>query len=474
MDNLDNSPRDSGEPPKADSNEHDEKARLVRAVAAMLATKFVRNETRFYNVDDPYGPLSRRDMEQAFINIIAQTFPDASRVTAEVLRSAFELAIDKKHTDRERSIPVWNRSMACHPGNKNRIVWKNNTGVVELNTWKEPEYRSTPPADGKSLDAIAEFLVWVFPNERERTRILEWLGWSLQNEPKKPAWALFLYSRQKGTGKSTFCDMARKLFGEENSATQNGNEKLSSKFNTSILTHKLIVSEEFSLRPESSQSNSIKTYITDDVVMSERKGVEAGKLTLTSCFIFTTNHLPTWVEEGERRYYMLDTDHDGHSSGPKSKEFTDIVRRVKRDLENPAVVSALYQKLLSQPFSDGFDPKSLNTAVEGTLLMKRVAGSSRETQITQLEEALNEQGIPVQTNEWVKKYVVTELRANGNRTRHMMMELGWSQYQVKWGNVDYARAIWAAPDYVVNEGFVLGPDGYKKRVAEALLGEVEL
>lgn len=446
---------------------------LIRDLAARMAVTFIRTETRFFHVTNPNAPLSRRDMEQSFINIVAQTVDRPERVTADILRSVFELAIDKKHTDRDRSIPVWNRTMACYPGNKNRIIWLP-TGVVELNVWKRPPYRAVPPADKISIGVFAEFFRYIFPRERERLHVADWLAWCLQNEPTKPSWALLLYSRQKGTGKSTFCEIARTLFGEENTATQNNVEKLTSRFNATPLTSKLIVSEEFSLRPDSSQSNAIKAYITESVILSERKGKEAERLPLSSCFLFTTNHLPTWLEEGERRYYILDTDHDGHSSGPKAKEFTGLVRRVKEALEDPAVVNALYQALMTQELQDDFDAKSLNTAVHSTDLMKRIAGASRQSQVQQLDEYLKQNQSPVQTNEWVKKYVTTELRTNGNATRHMMMELGWSQYLVKWGNVDYARAIWAAPDYVVNEGFVLGPDGYKKRVAEALLGEVEL
>lgn len=446
---------------------------LIRELAADMAVTFIRTETRFFHVSNPNAPLSRRDMEQSFINIVAQTVDRPERVTADILRGVFELAIDKKHTDRGRSVPVWNRSVACYPGNPNRIIWQP-TGVVELNTWKRPAYRSIEPAAEDSVNVFGEFFRYIFPRERERLQVADWLAWCLQYEDKKPAWALLLYSRQKGTGKSTFCDIARTLFGEENTATQNNVEKLTSRFNATPLTSKLIVSEEFSLRPDSSQSNAIKAYITESVILSERKGKEAERLPLSSCFLFTTNHLPTWLEEGERRYYILDTDHDGHSSGPKAKKFTNLVRRVKEALENPAVVSAFYQALMNQELQEDFDAKSLNTAVHSTDLMKRIAGASRQSQVQQLLEYLNEQKVPVQTNETVKKYVMTELRTNGNATRHMMIDLGWSQYQVKWGNVDFARAIWAAPGYVVNEGFVLGPDGYKKRVAEALLGEVEL
>lgn len=446
---------------------------LVRELAEKLSACFLRNEGRFYHIDAPNVPLARRDMEQSFLNIIAPLYPK-EQITNDVLRRVFDVAIERKHSDRTRSIPVWGRTSACHPGSINRVIWLP-TGVVELNTWRQPAYRADPPESAPlALAPIHEYLEFVFFRPDERNRVLDWLAWNLQNESKRPAWALLLYSRQKGTGKSTFCDIARKLFGEENTATQNNIDKLASRFNATPLTNKLIISEEFSLRPDSAQSNAIKTYITDSVVLTERKGKEAERLNLVSSFIFTSNHLPTWLEEGERRYYIVETDHDGHASGPKSKEFNQIVKRVKESLESPSVLSALYQELMSRKVSDDFDPHSLNTEVHGTEIMKRVAGASRQTLAQTLEEHLEALGGPVQTNETVKKYIVTELRVSGNSTRHMMVELGWSQYQVKWGGVDYARAIWAKKGYAVSDGRVLGPDGYDKAVEEVSLGEVQL
>lgn len=417
-------------------------------------------------------------MEQAFLNIVTAAANDNAEVphklTNSIYRQVLDIAIERKHTDRSRSIPVWGRTMSCHPGNKNRIIWLD-TGVVELNTWKEPAYRSVEPATGEGLlSPFIEYFEWVFPRLDERMMVLSWLSWCLQNEDKKPAWALLLYSRQKGTGKSTFCEIARKLFGEENTATQNNVDKLASRFNVTPLINKLIISEEFSLRPESSQSNAIKTYITDPVVLSERKGKEAERLPLKSVFIFTTNHLPTWIEEGERRYYIVETDHEGHAAGPKSQDFNNLIRRVKEAVSNPAILSTLYQHLMRANFAKAFDPYSLNTEVIGTEIMKRVAGASRQTHEHDLEEHLAALGQPVQTNATVKKHVMTEFRVSGNSTRHLMMAIGWKQYQVKWAGVDYARAIWAAKGYHVTDGRVIGPDGYNKPLEEVLLGDVQL
>lgn len=465
----------------ANASARDE-AEAVSFFALLLCSLFIRNEQRFFHVDNPNNPLSKRDMEQAFLNIVSSPNVQAAiaesgkeySLTNAVFRQVLDIAVERKHTDRTRSIPVWGRTVGCHPGNKSRAIWLD-TGVVELNTWKEPAYRSVlPSTDANALAPFKEYFQRVFVRPKERMHVLNWLAWCLQNEQTKPTWALLLYSHRKGTGKSTFCEIARKLFGEENTATQNNIDKLTSRFNTTPLVNKCIVSEEFSLRPDSPQSNAMKTYITDPVVLSERKGKEAERLRLVSVFIFTTNHLPTWIEAGERRYYIVETDHPGHAAGPEAKAFNNLIGRVKEALSNPATVNALYQHLMAAEIPPTFDPYSLNTEEHGTEIMKRVAGASRQSNEHDLEEHLAALGQPAQTNATVKKYVVSELKVNGSATRHLMMAIGWTQQQVKWGGVDYARAIWTKKGYVVSDGRVLGPDGYDKAVEEVLLGEVQL
>ncbi len=263
---------------------------------------------------------------------------------------------------------------------------------------------------------------------------------------------MLLYSRAKGTGKSTFCDVLRHLHGVNNSTTQNNVDKLVTRFNRPGADSRLVICEELSLRSESKQSNTLKTFITEATTWPRRKGREAELVALISCFVFTTNHLPSWLETGERRYFVVQTDHDGHASGPRAAEFSAVVAGVYDALANPDEVAALYNALMKRRVSESFNPKSLNTERDGTAIMKQLLGTSGETMLDQLAEFLEGEGLDVIPQATVQNHVSTELHQNGNRTRHMMQELGWTQHKVKWGGVDYARVVWVKPGHHVADG----------------------
>ena len=49
-----------------------------------------------------------------------------------------------------------------------------------------------------------------------------------------------------------------------------------------------------------------------------------------------------------------------------------------------------------------------------------------------------------------------------------MSELGWAKSKVKWGGVDYARAVWLRHDFAVDRGKLKGPDGFEEAVTDHL------
>lgn len=421
---------------------------------------FVRTKNQFHDVRRPSTSLTQKEVQTIFLRRIRERFPWIEP-TPELLRAVFQRAIAETHDDPTQSIPIWNGSICCFAGNADAVV--PDEELVTLNTWKVPAYRKKSVASGdtKMLD---DFLARIFRHEVDRRVFKDWLSWCLQNEADKPAFAMFLYSRRKGTGKSTLCQLVAKLFGEENSITQNSISKLVQRFNRPLLTSKLVISEELQLKPDSPHGNTLKTYITEKVTTSEEKGQEIEKLKQCCCFLFTTNHLPLWIEADERRYYVIDVDHDGHASGPEAEEFGHFIAELIRWMENEDNLAVLYRGLMEHRQSNEFNPRSLNLSQIQTPVMKQIMGASREVQLARLEEFLDGAGRFALPQEELAKWFIEGLKTNQNRIRHMMPELGWRPEKAKWGGIDYVRSLWVHPDYQVAGGRVRGPNGYDEPI----------
>ncbi|WOI28725.1 primase-helicase family protein [Sulfitobacter dubius] len=438
----------------------------VSFLSGKVAGWFVRSQNNFHCVENLSSRLTKRDVQRMTVARVRRCFPDLA-VDENVWRQVFKRAIEETHDDPSQSIPIWNGSTRCCPGLSTAIVPSGE--MVSVNTWQLPRYRQIGETVG-DIGMFDEFLVRIFPYEVDRHVFKDWLSWCLQNEADKPAWAPFLYSRRKGTGKSTLCQLVVKLFGDENSITQNSIEKLTGRFNKPLLDSKLVVSEELQLKPNSSRGNTLKTYISEKVTTSEVKGREVEKVRQHCCFLFTTNHLPLWIEADERRYYVIDVDHDGSASGPNAAEFGAFVAEFVAWMDNDENIARLYNALLQHRQSNSFNPRALNLSAIDTPVMQQIMGASREVSLVRLEEWLAEQGVFALPQERIAFFFVETLRTNQNRIRHMMPELRWRPVSVKWGGVDHARVVWVHADYQVAGGRVRGPEGYDQPIeAEGVL-----
>lgn len=443
---------------KLEPNEKD-----VTELTKAISSWFVRKDGKFYDVNRTGNKLSRPDIERMCILRLNQRQP---QITSElVVKAALRRAIETRHNDPEQTIPVWNGEHVSAPGTMSKFVW--NDGAVSINSWTSPGYRSARVNEA-DYGIFGQLFDAVFVNPPEKEMFLNWLAYGLQNEVDKPAWAPFLYSRTKGTGKSTVCSICTELFGRTNSVTSNGLDHLLSKFNQSTLMNKLVVLEELSLTTASAQANRLKMYITETEVLTERKGVDAELIRQACCFVFTSNHLPTWIEHDDRRFYVIDCDHSGHASGAQAKEFSSLVGRIKEQMRDPINIAKLYNALMARELPTDFDAQTLNIDEQATPLMRQIQGASAQTNVVLLEQELNEKAVNALPEGAVASFVQKVLSGNSNQTRHLMTELQWVRASVKWGGADYARMIWVRPGYLVERGKLVGPEGQVTDLVEHL------
>ena len=137
-------------------------------------------------------------------------------------------------------------------------------------------------------------------------------------------------------------------------------------------------------------------------------------------------------------------------------------------LDIPENVARLYNALLARRIPDNFSAKTLNVARDATAVMRRIHDSSRQVTVEQLEEHLDGRGVNAIPEANLVEYVSKTLRGNVNSLRHMMAGLGWSKSKVKWGGVDYSRAIWMRPGFTMDRGKLHGPDGTSEAVSQHL------
>jgi hypothetical protein len=444
-------------------NKEEQKAELeglIKLLCQAAATWYVQNRGHYYAADRTSAPLTQSNFRRLCLQRFRQKFPEVE-LTNKLASAVFNRLISEAHDDPSQAIPVWDGATRCEPSMDAPIIPDGE--MVVINTWSKPAYRSLEGIN-PDISMLEEFLGKIFKIESDQKVVLNWLAWTLQNEADKPSWALLLYSQKKGTGKSTFCKLAKKLFGEKNSITQNSIAQLTSRFNKPILDSKLVVSEELQLKQDSPQGNMLKTFITEKVTLSERKGRELEPVKQVCCFLFTSNHLPLWIEADERRYYVIDVNHDGHASGPEAEAFSAFISELHDWLKVPANVASLYLGLMEYRVSNDFNPRSLNINQIETPIMKQIMGNSQEVVLARLSEHIAARGVFALPQEELAKFFVEDLKVNVNRIRHMMPELGWRPESAKWGGRDYRRVVWVHPDYQVQNGRALGPRGYDEPV----------
>lgn len=438
----------------------------LKRTSELVSTWFVRQDNKFYDIDQLSAKLSKSDVEMMILHRLAEEYPDIE-LTTDLLRAMFKRVIAERHTNRAQSIPVWNGITHCDPGNTERLVWKN--GAVSLNTWRLPRYRSLR-VNAADYGPLPELMRSIFKSAVEADLFLDWVAWGLQNEHDKPFWAPFLFSKSKGTGKSTLCSLVARLFGIENTATQNNVIQLTGRFNSTILLSKLVICEETYLRPGSSQGNTLKMNITEEHMLVEKKGRESERIQQRCCFLFTSNHFPSWMEVGERRYQVFDVDHEGCSGGPKAKEFGQLVAQVKEFYDRPENLAGLYNELMRRTLSQHFDAKALDRQHYQTEIMQRIEETSEHTIVEQLREALDYRGMVVVPQTALANMIRKELGGSTNQTKYLMDDLGWRKRSMKWGGVDHARVIWHRPKINLDAGRIYGEGFTGQPILEYLNG----
>ena len=177
--------------------------------------------------------------------------------------------------------------------------------------------------------------------------------------------------------------------------------------------------------------------------MAESKGKDIEPVDHRCCFILTTNHKPIWLEPGDRRFYIINVEHEGYAAGGSQyDEFVALVKRVQETYKSDAQIAALYKALLAREQGPYFNAKSLNVNKLATEVMKEISALAPDVVEEMLEEFLREYNVRFVPVRYANKLLEHFVRRNANASKHTFDNLGWKKKKFAWGGKGPAYAYY--------------------------------
>nr|UFK26594.1 putative primase [Yersinia phage Rostov 43] len=241
--------------------------------------------------------------------------------------------------------------------------FKDEIGQVWLNTF-DPDSIPRPAEnlskyDRKAISIMQDFFVVLFPNDKERGYVMDWMAFVIQNPTKRINYSLLVRGAH-GSGKTTLGVIMTAMLGSVN-VGRVSNTVMNGRFTDWAEGHILkIVEEIYDKGDRYSAVERQKEFITNDRFMVEAKGLSAKEAINTSSKMMFTNHfnaLP--LDENQRRYLVVSTQAENHldmervygTAVERSKFFKDVYRAI----ENHA--PAIKKWFMEWEISDSFDHK---------------------------------------------------------------------------------------------------------------------
>ncbi len=207
--------------------------------------------------------------------------------------------------------------------------------------------------DKTNHEKLDKFFNAFCPDQWERESLLKFLSTTLV--PKNYGVALFLWSEQGGSGKSTIVEMMGKLVGINNKGTiaaANAYSKKSNRFAFSDISDKtLVVSDEFVKKMDAEGLSQFKKKVnTVKMVEIERKNENIREVPNSQSHIYIANDLPEFKNFGsaERQRLLIIESKVDEKDQPLSRNDIHKMTYGEESLEALFVMLLPYLHILSQ------------------------------------------------------------------------------------------------------------------------------
>lgn len=260
-------------------------------------------------------------------------------------------------------------------------------GLDYINTYREPRIKLVDVGSSDVVERVNNHLKHLLPDDKERSIVLDYLAYNVQNPGVKMNWSIVLQGVQ-GDGKSLLAEMMQHIMGFNNVRIMNV-QTLESSFTGWATGQCMTFIEELKLDNFRKYEvlNNLKPYISNPIVEEHKKGKDPRSVINTTNYFALTNFkdaIP--IDANDRRYCIL------FSQWQKKDDLQKFMDK------NPDYYSSLYELvrnnvgelrnwLLSHTISKSFLSHKRAPDTNAKLMMTELSKSS--TQVT-LEDALEE------------------------------------------------------------------------------------
>ena len=228
---------------------------------------------------------------------------------------------------------------------------------------------------------------------------------------------LLLVSEERNTGKSTFLNFLKAVFGDN--VTFNTNEDFRSQFNSDWTGKLLIVVDEVLLnrREDSERLKNLSTTFNYKV---EAKGKDRTEIAFFAKFVLCSNneYLPVIIDAGETRYWV-------RKINPLQNDDTNFLQKLKEEI--PAFLFFLTQRELSTEKESRmwFNPKLTHTAA----LQKIIRSNRNRLEIEMAElfldimSNMNVESVSFCLNDLITLLIYSQVKAEKHQVRKVVQEV---------------------------------------------------
>ena len=190
-------------------------------------------------------------------------------------------------------------ALAFEPGEASRVL--NLNGARSVNLYTPPRIRATPG----DVAPFEQFLEHLFPVADDRWKVKRWVATFIACPGVKMRYGLLLASAMQGVGKTTLCEILKKLAGEHNCSAPSARDVVESQFNSWIVRKRLVFVNEIYAGTDWTAYNKLKSYIADDTLLANEKHVPGYNVTNWAHFILCSNSpVALKVDPLDRRFLV--------------------------------------------------------------------------------------------------------------------------------------------------------------------------